>query len=57
MQFETNEKIRGKNKFDFEGNKVIVLQMDGDIPEDELKDCIKTALTYHKVKHLPTLGI
>ena len=46
-----------KNKFDFEGNRAIVLQIDGDIPEDELKDCIKTALTYHKVKHLPTLGI
>ncbi len=46
-----------KNKFDFEGNRAIVLQIDDDIPEDELKDCIKAALTYHKVKHLPTLGI
>ncbi len=46
-----------KNKFEFEGNRAIVLQMDDDIPEDELKNCIKAALTYHKVKHLPTLGI
>jgi Domain of unknown function (DU1801) len=46
-----------KNNFNFEGNRAIVFQMEDDIPKDELKDCIKAALTYHKVKHLPTLGI
>ena len=46
-----------KNNFNFEGNRAIVFQMEDDIPKNELKDCIKTALTYHKVKHLPTLGI
>jgi len=46
-----------KNNFDFEGNRAIVFQMEDDIPKDELKDCIKAALTYHKIKHMPTLGI
>lgn len=46
-----------KNKFDYEGNRAIVFKMDDEIPRDELKDCIKATLSYHKVKHLPTLGI
>lgn len=45
------------NKFDFEGNRAIVFNMDDKIPKDELKHCIKATLSYHKVKHLPTLGI
>lgn len=43
--------------FDFEANRAIVFQLNDEIPRDELKLCIKAALTYHKVKHLPTLGI
>ncbi len=46
-----------KTDFEFEGKRAIVFQMEDDIPRDVLKDCIKAALTYHKVKHLPTLGI
>jgi len=46
-----------KNKFHFEGKRAIVFQMEDELPKDELKACIKAALTYHKVKHLPTLGI
>jgi len=46
-----------KNKFNFEGNRALVFQMEDDIPKDELKNCIKAALSYHKVKQLPTLGI
>lgn len=46
-----------KNSFDFEGKRAIVFQLEDDIPGEELKACIKAALTYHKVKHLPTLGI
>lgn len=45
------------NTFNFEGNRAIIFQMDDQIPENELKDCIKATLTYHKVKQLPTLGI
>ena len=41
----------------FEGNRAIVFQMDDEIPEKALKNCIKAGLTYHKVKHLPLLGL
>ncbi|MFC3197596.1 DUF1801 domain-containing protein [Parapedobacter deserti] len=44
-------------KFQYEGNRAIVFQLDQNIPEMELKECIKASLTYHKVKHLITLGI
>ena len=53
---ETFKKVF-KNNFNFEGNRAIVFQMDDAIPKAELKACIKATLTYHKVKHLPTLGI
>ena len=44
-------------KFQFEGNRAIVFQLEQKIPVTELKRCIKAALTYHQVKHLKTLGI
>lgn len=53
---ETFKTIFNK-QFDFEGNRAIVFQLNDQIPIEELKYCIKAALTYHKVKHLPTLGI
>ncbi|MEB2776797.1 DUF1801 domain-containing protein [Algoriphagus sp. D3-2-R+10] len=43
--------------FDYEGNRAIVFKLDDEIPEDELKNCIKAALTYHQVKQLPLLGL
>lgn len=46
-----------ENTFDFEGNRAIIFQMDDQIPKNELKECIKATLCYHKVKQLPTLGI
>lgn len=46
-----------KNRFDFEEKRAIVFGLENEIPTEELKYCIKAALTYHKVKHLPTLGI
>ena len=46
-----------KNDFDFEGNRALVFRLEDEIPTKALKQCIKAALTYHKVKHLPTLGI
>ena len=45
------------NIFNFEGNRAIIFQLDDIIPTVELKKCIAVALQYHKVKHLPTLGI
>ena len=44
------------DKLKFEGNRAIVFNKSDKLPKDELKHCIKLALTYHKVKHLPLLG-
>ena len=43
--------------FDYEGKRAIVFKIDDQIPQQELKYCIKSALRYHKVKHMATLGI
>ena len=41
----------------FEGNRAIVLDLDDPLPKQPLMRCISLALTYHKVKHLPMLGV
>lgn len=46
-----------KEKFEYEGKRAIIFKLDQEIPKEELKQCFRTALTYHKVKHLLTLGI
>ena len=43
--------------FKFEGNRAIIFQMNDKIPQKKLKKCISVGLTYHKVKHLPLLGL
>ena len=50
-------KIIFPDSFTYEGKREIVFQLDEEIPKEKLKHCIKSALLYHKVKHLPTLGI
>ncbi|MGB6035246.1 MAG: DUF1801 domain-containing protein [Cryomorphaceae bacterium] len=45
------------NEFTYEGNRALVFSLDEEPPIDALKHCIKVALTYHKVKHLPLLGM
>lgn len=45
------------NKFEYEGNRAVVFRLKQEIPVAELKECIKASLTYHRVKHLMTLGI
>jgi hypothetical protein len=45
------------NLFTYEANRAIIFQLYGQIPKAELKKCITAALTYHRVKHLPDLGI
>lgn len=45
------------DSFTYEGNRAIVFSLDEAIPKEELKHCVKVALTYHKVKHLPLLGM
>ncbi|WPZ08909.1 DUF1801 domain-containing protein [Roseivirga spongicola] len=43
--------------FNYEGTRAIVFQLNEEPPFHELKQCIKAALTYHKVKHLEGLGM
>jgi len=43
--------------FHFEGNRAIIFQVNDEIAVAELKHCISLALRYHKLKHLPTLGV
>lgn len=45
------------NSLKYEGDRAIVFQLDESLPEDALKSCIAVALTYHRVKHLPLLGM
>ncbi len=45
------------HKFQYEGNRAIVFQLNQKIPVEELKECISASLMYHKLKHLETLGI
>lgn len=45
------------NIFNFEDNRAIVFKLDEKIPEAPLKHCISLALTYHKLKHMPLLGV
>jgi hypothetical protein len=45
------------NKFDYEENRAIVFKLEDEIPELELKKCIKATLLYQKVKNIPNLGI
>ncbi len=46
-----------KDLFQFEGSRAITFRLDEEIPETELKKCIKAALTYHRVKKEPLLGL
>jgi len=50
-------KIVFNNTFKFEGKRAIVFLLDDKIPNRELKCCIKAALTYHTIKHMPTLDM
>lgn len=43
--------------FHFEGDREIRFDLEQEIPEKELKKCIKAALMYHKVKNEPNLAI
>jgi hypothetical protein len=53
---ETFKEIFG-DTFEYEGSRAIVFKLEDELPREELKQCIKATLTYHKVKQLPLLGI
>jgi hypothetical protein len=44
-------------EFNYEGNRVLVFSLEEEPPKEALKNCIKVALMYHKVKKLPLLGM
>jgi len=41
----------------FEGNRAIVFHREDEVPTEALKHCIALSLRYHKIKHLPLLGV
>ncbi|UII20291.1 DUF1801 domain-containing protein [Fulvivirga ligni] len=41
----------------YEGNRAVVFDLNQELPVEELKECIKASLRYHKVKDQITLGI
>jgi len=46
-----------QDQFTYEGNRAIIFEKSDTIPVDALKHCIELSLTYHKIKHLPMLGV
>lgn len=43
--------------FRYEGQRAILFPINSVIPTEETNVCIRTALLYHTVKHLPYLGL
>ncbi|HIO97374.1 MAG TPA: DUF1801 domain-containing protein [Leucothrix sp.] len=43
--------------FNYEGSRAIVFDENDRVPIDALKHCIELSLSYHKIKHLPMLGL
>lgn len=50
-------KIVHADFFNYEKSRAIIFQLDQKVPVKELKQCIRAALTYHKVKSDITLGM
>lgn len=43
--------------FTYEGNRAIVFSIEDEIHTIQLQHCIELSLFYHKIKHLPLLGV
>ncbi len=52
---ETFKEVYG-DIFKYEKNRAIVFDLEDEVPKEELKECIRLALHYHSLKHLPLLG-
>lgn len=52
---ETIREVYG-DVFKYEKNRAIVFDLEDEVPKEELKECIRLALNYHSLKHLPRLG-
>ncbi len=53
---ETFKEIYG-DTFKYEGNRAIILSVEGILPIKELSHCISMSLRYKKIKHLALLGL
>lgn len=43
--------------FNYENNRALWFSLDEKLPKKELKTCVRMALDYHNLKHLPKLGM
>ena len=43
--------------FSYEKTRALIFELDQELPEAELRACIRTALSYHLVKDDPNLGL
>lgn len=46
-----------RRKFEYQGTRAIVFELNSPLPKRDLKRCIAAALKYHLVKNLPRLGM
>ena len=46
-----------KDMLTYEGTRAILFRLDEPLPTEILEQCILAALKYHRVKHLPLLGL
>lgn len=45
------------SEFEYEGKRAIVIPLSMNIEQSPLGHCIELALKYHRLKHLPLLGV
>ena len=43
--------------FNYEDNRAIIFNFEDMVPKNELKQCIRVTLNYHRLKNLPNLGL
>lgn len=43
--------------FQYDGHRALYFGLDDNLPELEIMQCMRAALRYHRVKHLPDLGM
>jgi hypothetical protein len=41
-------RLRHHDSLEFEGNRAVLFPVDGPLPEEALRDCVRLALTYHQ---------
>ena len=63
LYFTCNSKLVASFKerfgdlFRYEGNRAVVFDLDDELPEFAVKQCLQKALTYRRCKDLPLLGL